>query len=63
MLRQRLSVIPDLLVEINADEPVVYGPVVEIMDATRQAGVASMAIAVKLKRDDRERRPAEFTYI
>jgi biopolymer transport protein ExbD len=48
-LQQRLSANPELLVLINADEQVVHGLVVDLMDAARQAGVAKMAIAVKPK--------------
>ena len=52
VLQQRLSVKPDLLILINADERVEHGRVVDVMDAARQAGVAKMAIAVK-PRDSR----------
>jgi biopolymer transport protein ExbD len=53
VLQQRLAAKPDLLVLINGDEHVEHGLVVEIMDEARQAGVAKMAIAVKLT----DRRP------
>jgi biopolymer transport protein ExbD len=53
VLQQHLSMKPDLLVLINADERVEHGFVVEIMDAARQAGVAKMAIAVKPKESRR----------
>lgn len=37
---------PELTVIINADEGVLHGRVVEVMDAARGAGVSRMAIAV-----------------
>ena len=52
VLQQRLSVKPDLLILINADERVEHGRVVDVMDDARQAGVAKMVIAVK-PRDSR----------
>ncbi len=48
-LRQQLEKNSELLVIINADHGVQHGEVVEIMDQTRQAGVAKLSIAVKPK--------------
>ena len=49
ILQQRLSINPELLILINADERVEHGRVVDVMDDARQAGVVKMAIAVKPK--------------
>jgi biopolymer transport protein ExbD len=49
VLRIRLAKNPELLVLVNADERVEHGLVVDVMDQARQAGVATMAIAVKPK--------------
>jgi biopolymer transport protein ExbD len=49
ILQQRLSINPELLILINADERVEHGRVLDVMDDARQAGVVKMAIAVKPK--------------
>ena len=48
-LKQQLAQHADMLVVINADDGVAHGQVVEVMDITRAANVAKMAIAVKPK--------------
>lgn len=48
-LRVLLAKNPELLVIINADDAIAHGAVVEIMDITRAANVAKLAIAVKPK--------------
>ncbi|HUC98679.1 MAG TPA: biopolymer transporter ExbD [Candidatus Polarisedimenticolaceae bacterium] len=48
-LKQQLAKNAEMLVVINADDGVAHGQVVEVMDITRAANVAKMAIAVKPK--------------
>ena len=48
-LKQQLTKNAEMLVVINADDRVAHGQVVEVMDITRAANVAKMAIAVKPK--------------
>ncbi|MGZ8444901.1 MAG: ExbD/TolR family protein [Candidatus Binatia bacterium] len=48
-LRQQLAKNAEMLVVINADDGVLHGQVVEVMDIARGANVAKMAIAVKPK--------------
>ncbi len=55
ILKARLTQSPDLLVLVNAEERVEHGLVVEIMDQAWQAGVAKMAIAIKLKESRSEK--------
>ena len=48
---------PDPTVVINADEKIVHGRVIEVMDHVRVSGISKMAIATKTK----EKRQHEVT--
>ncbi|MGZ9272838.1 MAG: ExbD/TolR family protein [Candidatus Binatia bacterium] len=54
-LGQQLAKNAEMLVVINADDGVLHGQVVEVMDIARGANVAKMAIAVKPKSRKNER--------
>lgn len=54
-LRALVAENPDLAVIINADEEVIHGRVVEVLDEIRGAGVSRLSIAVTPRERSRDR--------
>ena len=54
-LESRLGIFPEAetapIIVINADEEVLHGRVIEVMDAVRRNGITNMAIATKPKKN------------
>jgi len=51
-LERAIKCSPGFIIVINADRSLPYGEVEELIDITRQAGAARLAIATEEKRDD-----------